>query len=86
MGVDNWLRHQDLGRVINSPDFGAYRSLYENVMMEPYDVGPERLEADWMASPPHRANILRSNVNVVGIGVFHGADGRLWAVVDFGGI
>lgn len=86
MGVDNWMRHQDLGEVIRRPDFRAYRTLYENIMVEPNGVGPEQLEADWMSSPPHRSSILSSSVNVVGIGVFRGADGRVWAVADFGGI
>jgi uncharacterized protein YkwD len=86
MAVDNWLRHQDLGGLLRNPDFGAFYTLYENVSVDSYDWGPEQLEADWMNSPPHRDNILRGSVNVVGIGVFHGSDGQVWAVVDFGGI
>jgi uncharacterized protein YkwD len=86
MSVDDSLAHQDLGGLLLSPDFSAFHALYENIIMEPYDVGPEQLEADWMSSPPHRANILSGRVNVVGIGVFRGPDGRIWSVVDFGGL
>jgi uncharacterized protein YkwD len=39
-----------------------------------------------MASAGHRANILSPYFTIVGIAVAHGADGRIWAVVDFGGI
>jgi uncharacterized protein YkwD len=86
MAVDNWLHHQDLGGLLQSPDFGAFHALYENVLVESTDVGPDRLEADWMSSAPHRGNILNSGVNVVGIGVFRGPDGQIWAVADFGAL
>ena len=39
-----------------------------------------------MGSAPHQANIVNGNYNVVGIGVFYGPDGRMWSVVDFGGL
>ena len=86
MAVDNSLHHQDLGRLFHSPDFSGFHGLAENIIVEPYDVGPEQLVADWMNSPPHRANILSGGFNVVGIGVFRGPDGRIWSVVDFGGL
>lgn len=86
MAVDNSLEHQDLGGLLRSPDFSAFHALYENVIVESSGVGPEQLEADWMNSPPHRANILNGNVDVVGIGAFRGPDGRIWSVVDFGGL
>ena len=37
---------------------------------------PQQLEAAWMNSAPHGANVLNRNYNVVGIGVFYGPDGR----------
>jgi uncharacterized protein YkwD len=86
MTVDNWLRHQDLGGLLRSPDLSGFHSLYENVGTYFPDPGPEQVEADWMSSPQHRGNILNPSVNVVGIGVFHGGDGQVWAVADFGGI
>jgi len=52
----------------------------ENVALD-YDAehGHEHL----MQSPPHRANLLNSGFNVVGLGVVHGGD-RLYIVEDFG--
>jgi uncharacterized protein YkwD len=49
-------------------------------------MNPTQMENAWMASSPHRANILSRSFNIVGIGVYRGPDGRLWAVQDFGGI
>jgi uncharacterized protein YkwD len=43
------------------------------------------MEAMWMGSAPHRANILNGAFNQIGIGYFRGPDGRLWGVQDFGG-
>jgi uncharacterized protein YkwD len=36
----------------------------------------------WMASPPHRANILAYNYNLVGVGRSDG-DGKAFWVADF---
>jgi uncharacterized protein YkwD len=46
----------------------------------------DQMEAAWMASAPHRANIISGAFNVVGIGCYRGPDGRVRAVQDFGGI
>ncbi len=42
-----------------------------------------QLEAAFMASAPHRANILRAQFTDVGVGAVRGSDGRLWVTVDF---
>ncbi len=87
MSVDNWLHHQDLaGLLYYNPDFSAYHTLGENIIVAPGNMSPEQLEAAWMNSTPHRANILSRSFNVVGIGVFWGPDGRIWSAVDFGGV
>jgi uncharacterized protein YkwD len=86
MSVDNYLHHQDLAGVLYSPDLTPYYTLGENIIVAPGNMAPWQLEAAWMYSPAHRANILNSNFNVVGIGAFWGPDGRLWSVVDFGGV
>jgi uncharacterized protein YkwD len=86
MSVDNSLHHQDLAAILYGPDFGAFYTLGENIIVAPGSMGPEQLEAAWMNSAPHRANILNGNFNEVGIGVFYGPDGRVWSAVDFGGL
>jgi uncharacterized protein YkwD len=60
--------------------------LGENIIVAPGHYTPEQLEAAWMASAPHRANILSRGFNVVGVGMSRGPDGRIWATVDFGGV
>jgi hypothetical protein len=42
-----------------------------------------QVEAAFMASAPHRANILRAQFTDVGVGAVRGSDGRLWVTVDF---
>ena len=86
MGQDSWLRHQNLSAILYSTDFEAYYTLGENIMVAPGHYTPDQLEAAWMASAPHRANILSQNFNVVGVGMVWGPDGRIWATVDFGGL
>ena len=84
MGQDGWLRHQNLSAILYSSDFEAYYTLGENIIVAPGYYTADQLEAAWMASAPHRANILSGNFNVVGVGMVRGPDGRIWATVDFG--
>jgi hypothetical protein len=43
---------------------------------------PAALEAEWMQSPGHRANILDPRLNEIGVGLVR-QGGYLWAVEDF---
>jgi uncharacterized protein YkwD len=86
MSNANTLYHQDLVALINSPDYTGYYTLGENILVVAATMTPTQMEATWMASAPHRANILSTNFNIVGIGYYRGPDGRIWAVQDFGGI
>jgi hypothetical protein len=43
---------------------------------------PAALEAEWMHSPGHRANILDPRLNEIGVGMVR-QGGYLWAVEDF---
>ena len=86
MSVDNSLHHQNLSGLLFSSDYSHFRALGENIIVGPGNLSPQQLEAAWMNSAPHRANVLNSAFNVVGIGVFYGSDGRVWSVVDFGAI
>jgi hypothetical protein len=45
-------------------------------------VAPAQIDASWMASPTHRANLLDPNLNAVGISVVE-RRGLLFAVEDF---
>ena len=86
MSSANSLYHQDLGAILNSPDFSAFHTLGENIIVTPAGYSPQQIEAAWMNSAPHRGNILNRGFNVVGLGKFVGPDGRVWAVADFGGL
>jgi uncharacterized protein YkwD len=86
MGNANNLYHQSLSAIISSPDYASYHTLGENILVGPGSMTPADMEAAWMASAPHRANIQNGSFNIVGIGVYRGPDGRLWAVQDFGGV
>ncbi len=44
----------------------------------------DRIMAAWMASPGHRANILRESFTHIGIGVARGTNGSWYYVLDFG--
>jgi uncharacterized protein YkwD len=86
MSDANTLYHQDLTALINSPDYAGYYTLGENILVGPGTMTALQIEGAWMASAPHRANILSGAFNIVGIGYYRGPDGRIWAVQDFGGI
>lgn len=52
----------------------GWSSMGENIhMMSGYDYDAaataQKIVADWMASPPHRANILNSTFTRVGVGI-----------------
>lgn len=44
---------------------------------------PQHAHAEWMLSPPHRANILNGAYNAIGIGIAPGADSRFFFTEDF---
>jgi uncharacterized protein YkwD len=80
------LVHQDLGALLNSPDYAGFYTLGENILVGPGNMSPTQMEAAWFASAPHRANILSTNFNIVGTGYYRCGDGRIWAAQEFGGI
>jgi len=53
--------------------------LSENVALGP---SPSVIHAEFVKSPPHRANILDTDMNVMGIGIVE-RNGQLFAVEDF---
>lgn len=86
MATHHGFTHQNLTSVIYGPDFVGWYTLGENILVGPKNMSANQMEAAWMNSPPHRANILNGNFNAVGIGFWVGPDDRLWVCVDFGGI
>jgi uncharacterized protein YkwD len=78
--------HQDLGALLFNPDHGAYRTLGENILMGPWYMNAQYIVSLWMGSPPHRANILSRDFNVVGVGFANRSDGSVWISVVFGGL
>lgn len=74
--------HQDLGAVLQNPAYSGFSAMAENIIHAGCGTSATQLEQAWMASSPHRANIL-GNYNAIGIGVACNG-GDLYATEDFG--
>ncbi len=81
MAESGLVAHQDLGAILAL----GYARAAENVLTAPYSVTATSAEYGWMGSAPHRAAILDSGLQRVGIGATSSPDGRIWIAVDFGG-
>jgi uncharacterized protein YkwD len=81
MAESELVAHQDLSAILA---LGFTRAA-ENVLTAPYSVTATSAEYGWMGSAPHRAAILDSGLERVGIGATSSLDGRIWIAVDFGG-
>jgi uncharacterized protein YkwD len=77
------LVHADLGAWMSDPSMGAWSSLGENLLMAPAGTNGFQAEDTWMASPPHRANLLGAFTHT-GVGVVTDGAGRVWMVQLFG--
>jgi uncharacterized protein YkwD len=86
MAATGLFGHRNLAATIGQGDFARYRAMGENILVGPGNMSAGQIEASWMASGGHRANILSGTYNIVGIGTSRSADGRLWVVADFGAI
>jgi uncharacterized protein YkwD len=82
----NTMYHQNLTALLYSSDYNGWYTLGENLIVGPGGMSVAEMETAWMNSPPHHANIVNRSFNAVGIGYVHGPDGRIWVVVDFGGV
>ena len=85
MAQTGQMAHRDLSAVLASSAYAGFRTLGENLLQGSGPMSAAQMEATWMNSAPHRANILSSGFNVAGIGIAYGANGSLWVTVDFGG-
>ena len=77
------LVHRNLSATINSPGFGAYSGLAENIFVGPSNMDGNTIHTAWMNSPPHYNNIV-GNYDSIGVGWARGPDGRIWATENFG--
>ena len=82
MAANHSLTHQNIAGVIGSLGFST---MGENILQGPPGTSIGQMEAAWMNSPDHRANILNGAFTQAGFGVATASDGTVWAVVDFGG-
>jgi uncharacterized protein YkwD len=86
MANSSTLGHSDLQALLGSSDYAGFDVLRENVIVAPPGSTPDQLEATWMGSSLHRANILATDVHVVGMNECMSSDGLIWATEDFGGL
>jgi uncharacterized protein YkwD len=84
MASSGSLQHRDLNPVIQSSSYSSYRTLGENILRGPAGMTGAQMEAAWMNSPAHRANILSRSFTSIGIGyVISGS--QVYATQNFGG-
>lgn len=79
-GRDLDLAHQDLGAVRD--ECGGTGWIGENILYN-YDGSAGFALSQWMGSPGHRANILRPEYRLIGVGQARSASGRYYAVQVF---
>ncbi len=81
MGASGALSHNpDLAAQLDANGAAGWQSAAENVGVGSDAAG---IFMAYMASAPHRANILRSSVTSIGIGAVRTSDGRVWDVMVF---
>jgi len=64
----------------------AYERIGENIYTEKFPDAsgmPERAVKAWLASPPHRENMLSPAFRETGIGVARSSDGEIYVTQDF---
>jgi uncharacterized protein YkwD len=76
LAQDGYLHHSNLTTGVT----GCWRALGENVG---YGASVATIEAAYMASAPHRANILNGSYNLLGAGMATDGQGRVWTVQEF---
>jgi uncharacterized protein YkwD len=82
MAASGSMSHQNLGAILNSPGFGQFSGLGENVISGWCGMSAGEIHQAWMNSALHRANIL-GNFGAIGIGIACNGS-SLFATEDFG--
>jgi uncharacterized protein YkwD len=86
MAATGTLAHRDLNATIRSAGYGGYRTLGENILRGGTGMTGDQMHNAWMASAPHRANVLSGAYTSIGIGFATSPDGSLtYATENFGG-
>lgn len=81
-GSGNFV-HQNLGSLIQGPEYANFASLGENILVGPGSMNGDSIHVAWMNSPGHFANIM-GWFDSIGIAIAYGGDGRVWATEEFG--
>jgi len=81
MANNQSLSHQDLNSVLAGTSF---MTMGENLLVGPAGMDAGTMEATWMGSGAHRANIL-GPFSAAGVGIAQSSDGQWWIAVEFGG-
>lgn len=85
--ADTWARHLAATRTLSHQSLMGIMtychgtSAGENIARA--NVSPGRMVEMWMASAGHRANILSTKYNYIGVGAVRGSDGFVYGVQDF---
>ena len=80
----SWSTHlADVGSLAHQ-DIAAVGASAENLFWSDGDASAATIEATWMGSSLHRANLLSPSLHSVGIGYTRRSDGQLFVVADFG--
>ena len=82
MAANNSLVHNNLNGLISQTSFST---MGENIIVGPANMTVAQMEAAWMNSAGHRANILNGSFSAAGVGYAYDDKGQLWVAVDFGG-
>jgi uncharacterized protein YkwD len=81
IGHDGYLHHSDMNTLFG----GRFDQVGENVAYAGGSGATTGVIHDaWMHSSGHRENMLAAAFDVVGIGVYCGPDGTMWATQQFG--
>ena len=83
--IQRWFRPEGDGFIVDPRIRNLVRLGRLNLLDGPGNMTADQMEAAWMASPPHRANIMNGAFTQVGVGIAFASDGRVWVCVDFGG-
>ena len=84
MAATGRFAHRDLRATMATAEYSSFSRLGENILVGSCGTRAQDMQNAFMNSPSHRANILSSGFNVVGIGVTCSGDGRVWVTQNFG--
>jgi uncharacterized protein YkwD len=85
LGGSGTLVHRDLNALLRSAAYRSYQTVGENLLRGSIGLGGNEMEAAWMRSPEHRANILSGAFTSMGVGMFTSPDGMVYVTENFGG-